>query len=225
MFSLPQGKTGFARGDDDAFGGEWSGVHGLDERSRKLNRIVQIDNAYAGRSPRWKPWYSNDFGQLRRLILAWLLLLTSALGSMPATAEPRPGSSLIETRDIANDARLAAAKGKPLVVLYSRDDCLWCEKLRREHLGPLARDPNALAVVRELHIDRTTPLVDFTGRRTTSADFAMEMKARFAPTVMFHGPDGQLLAESIVGFRLADFYGAYLERAILDSRAKLRGEN
>ncbi|MCX7157155.1 MAG: hypothetical protein NTW45_12020 [Rhodocyclales bacterium] len=140
----------------------------------------------------------------------------------PALAQALPSSALTETRDLAADARLAAAKGVPLVVLYSRDDCSWCEKLRREHLGPLSRDPAALALVRELHMDRATPLIDFAERRTTSADFSQQMQARFAPTVMFHGPDGASLAEPIVGFRLADFYAAYLERAIQESQARLQ---
>jgi len=131
-------------------------------------------------------------------------------------------SSLTQAGDLAADARLAAARGVPLVLLYSRDDCSWCEKVKREHLGPLSRDPAAPALVRELHMDRATPMVDFAGRRTTSADFSKQMQARFAPTVMFHGPDGAQLAESIVGFRLADFYAAYLERAIEESRSRLQ---
>jgi thioredoxin-related protein len=131
-------------------------------------------------------------------------------------------STLIETTDLAADARFAAARGVPLVVLYSRDDCSWCEKVRREHLGPLSRDPAKPSVIRELHMDRATPLLDFGGRRTTSADFAKQVQARFAPTVMFHGPDGAQLAESIVGFRLADFYGAYLERAIEEAHSRLQ---
>ena len=129
--------------------------------------------------------------------------------------------TLPEASDLAADARLAAAKGVPLVVLYSRDDCSWCAKVRREHLGPLSRDPATPAVIRELHMDRTTPVLDFAGRRTTSADFSKQMQAQFAPTVMFHGPDGAALAEPIVGFRLADFYAAYLDRAVGESRTRL----
>jgi thioredoxin-related protein len=130
--------------------------------------------------------------------------------------------TLPEATDLAADARLAAARGVPLVMLYSRDDCSWCAKVRREHLGPLSRDPATPAVIRELHMDRTTPVLDFAGRRTTSADFSKQMQAQFAPTVMFHGPDGAALAEPIVGFRLADFYGAYLDRAIEESRTRLQ---
>ena len=139
----------------------------------------------------------------------------------PAQAQ-KSADSLTEARDLAAEARQAAARGVPLVLLYSRDDCSWCARVRREHLGPLSRDPKAPALVREVHIDRATPLLDFGGRRTTSADFSQQMQARFAPTVMFHGPDGAQLAESIVGYRLADFYGAYLERAIEESRERLQ---
>ncbi|KAF0164328.1 MAG: thioredoxin-like protein [Rhodocyclaceae bacterium] len=154
---------------------------------------------------------------------AWIATsLLWVLAGPPALAQGTAPNALIETRDLAADARLAAAKGVPLVVLYSRDDCSWCEKLKREHLGPLSRDPAAPALVRELHMDRATALLDFAGRRTTSADFSRQMQARFAPTVMFHGPDGAALADPIVGFRLADFYAAYLERAIQDSQARLQ---
>jgi thioredoxin-related protein len=143
------------------------------------------------------------------------------LAGLPALAQS-PAGTVTEARDLAAEARQAAARGVPLVVLYSRDDCSWCAKLRREHLGPLSRNPATPAVIRELHMDRATPLVDFAGRRTTSADFSKQMQARFAPTVMFHGPDGAQLAESIVGYRLADFYGAYLDRAIEESQAQLQ---
>ncbi len=144
------------------------------------------------------------------------------LACAPGLTQAAPAHALAEAVDLAADARLAAAKGVPLVVLYSRDDCSWCEKVKREHLGPLSRHPAAPAVVRELHMDRTTTVVDFAGRRTTSADFSKQMQARFAPTVMFHGPDGAALAEPIVGFRLADFYAAYLDRAIEESRTRLQ---
>jgi hypothetical protein len=158
---------------------------------------------------------------LKHTMTAWLAV--ALLTGTPAGAQGG-AAALMEATDLAADARQAAALGVPLVLLYSRDDCSWCEKLRREYLAPLARDPAAPALVRELHMDRATPLIDFGGRRTTSADFSKQMQAQFAPTVMFHGPQGASLAEPIVGFRLADFYGAYLDRAIEESRAQLRRE-
>lgn len=162
-------------------------------------------------------------GGLAQTRSAWLAaILVGLVACPPALAQAAAPHALAAAIDLAADGRLAAARGVPLVVLYSREECSWCEKLRREHLAPLARDPAWPALVRELHMDRATPLIDFAGRRTTSADFSRQVKARFAPTVMFHGPTGETLAEAIVGFRLADFYGAYLERAIEQSRARLR---
>ncbi|OHC63582.1 MAG: hypothetical protein A3H93_19485 [Rhodocyclales bacterium RIFCSPLOWO2_02_FULL_63_24] len=159
---------------------------------------------------------------MRRIVGAWFGVALWLLTGASAMAQGAAPNALAEAIDLAADARLAAARGVPLVVLYSREECSWCEKLKREHLAPLARDPAMPALVRELHMDRATPLIDFDGRRTTSADFSQQIKARFAPTVMFHGPEGTALAEPIVGFRLADFYGAYLERAIAESRSRLR---
>jgi hypothetical protein len=176
----------------------------------------------------WNASHGKGLGYISRLILACagaLLATAGAAKEPPAKAAATAPAAVVEARDLAADGRAAAARQIPLVVLYSRDNCSWCEKVRREHLGPLGRDPATAALIREVHIDRDTPLTDFQGRRTTSADFSRQMKARFAPTVMFHGPDGGMLAEPIVGFLLADFYAGYLDRAIQTSRATLRGEN
>ena len=49
---------------------------------------------------------------------------------------------------------------------------------------------------------------------------AKAWKATFTPTVLFLGPEGQKLAEPLVGVAVPDFYGAYLdERLVLASTA------
>ena len=45
-------------------------------------------------------------------------------------------------------------------------------------------------------------------------------KVRLAPTVLFIGPQGEL-AERLVGYGSPDFFGAYLEQRISQSRAAL----
>jgi thioredoxin-related protein len=200
------------------------------DKSAHIGKTSRQSTPYStqfSRTTGWKPCHSKGLGRISLGILACAL----ALAALPARAQASnpvaraaTQSKLTEARDLAADGKLAGARGVPLVVLYSRDDCNWCERVRREHLGPLSRDPATPALIRELHMDRTTPLIDFQGRRTTSADFSRDMKARFAPTVMFHGPDGAMLAEAIVGFRLADFYGSYLQSAIADSQQQLRRE-
>jgi hypothetical protein len=200
------------------------------EKSAHIGKTLRQSTPYSTQlslATGWKPWHSKGLGRISLGILACAMSLAAPLTLAQApnpAARPATQSALTEARDLAADGKLAGARGVPLVVLYSRDDCNWCERVRREYLGPLWRDPATEAVIRELHMDRATPLIDFQGRRTTSADFSREMKARFAPTVMFHGPDGAALAEAIVGFRLADFYGSYLQSAIADSQQQLRRE-
>ena len=54
------------------------------------------------------------------------------------------------------------------------------------------------------------------------ADQARAWKARFAPTVLFLGPNGQELAERLVGVAVPDFYGEYLEARLTEARSKLK---
>lgn len=147
----------------------------------------------------------------RRLLCVWIL---AWLACAPAAAAP-----LAEARNLAEDAQTMREKRIPMVVLFSRGGCHWCEKVRREHLAPLADDG---VLLREVHTDRNAPLTDFAGRAGSHRTFAREQRARLTPTLMFFGPDGRQLAEPIVGYRLPDFYGAYVDDAIEHSRQKLR---
>lgn len=151
-------------------------------------------------------------------ILAWLTLASAA--AMAADTPAR----LTPARDLAVDAARMREQRIPMVILFSRADCRWCEKARREHLIPLASDPAAKALVRQVDMDQDAPLTDFDGRAASHRAFAARHKAKLAPTLMFFGPDGRQLAEPIVGFRLPDFYGAYIEQSIDEGLDYLRKE-
>jgi thioredoxin-related protein len=144
-------------------------------------------------------------------ILAWLAIGSAAAGPVPAAA------------DLAADARILRERQVPMMMLYSRSNCGWCEKVRQLYLASIAADPKAEVVLRQIDLDRDTPLVDFSGRRTSHRQFAQAHKVKLAPTLMFFGPDGGQLVEAIVGYRLPDFYGAHIDDAIEDSRNRLRG--
>jgi thioredoxin-related protein len=135
------------------------------------------------------------------------------------------GEAVLEpANDLARDARAMRAGRYPMLVLYSQHDCAWCERARREYLAPMGRDPawRGKLVLRQIDIDSHDALTDFAGHATSHGEFAAAEKARVTPTVVVYGPDGARLAEPIVGFRLPDFYGSYLERAVEEGLAKLR---
>ncbi len=147
------------------------------------------------------------------LILSWLPCAPGAAGEVIPLA-----------RDLAADARQMARSGAVMLVLYSQDGCPWCERARREYLIPLGRDPawRRQLVLRQVDTDSAAELTDFAGRRTSHRAFARSEGAKLTPTLAVFGADGRRRGEPIVGFRLADFYGAYIEqalRAALDASA------
>jgi thioredoxin-related protein len=163
----------------------------------------------------WRGW--------RRLVFAWIL---AWLASASAAAEvaTRPLPPVPPALDLAADGRAAADGDQPVVVLFSRRSCGWCDKARREHLNAMAADPATGARFRQIDIDADTRLVDFSGQPTSHRAFGQQHHIKLTPTLMFFGGDGRPLAGAIVGYRLPEFYGTLIETAIDDSRNQWRGK-
>lgn len=138
---------------------------------------------------------------------------TAATRSAP-TALPSPAS-------LRAAAQAAAVRGEPLVVMTTLSGCPYCDVVRNHYLLPMRREDKVQAVQIDIR-DRTSNLQGFAGENTTPADQARLWKARFAPTVLFLGPDGRELAERLVGVAVPDFYGAYLEARLSEARSKLK---
>lgn len=155
-------------------------------------------------------------------ILAWLPAAPALAAKAAAAGE------LAKAVSFADDAATLRARRIPLLVFYTRANCSWCEQVRRQHLLPLAKDPaNAHRVlIREVGLDERADraLTDFDGRATTHAAFAGGRRIRLSPTLDFLDANGRRLVEPIIGVRLPDFYGAFIDRAIDESLAKLRTE-
>jgi len=142
-------------------------------------------------------------------------LLLPALALAKDTALPIPVS-------LPGAAQTAGAKREPLVILVSLPGCPYCEVVRRNYLLPLQRDAGLQAW--QLNIsDKTTPLIGFDGKATTAAAQIAAWKAGFTPTVLFLGPQGQEIAERLVGLGSNDFYGAYLDERLATARKALGG--
>lgn len=150
-----------------------------------------------------------------RWILACLATLFLAA---PACAQ------MVAARDLAADARLASQRKVALLVLFSEPGCSWCERVRQEYLLPMQRNPeySAKVLMREIEIEGEAALVDFDGSRTTHAEFARRRGVNLMPTVVLMNTRGQTLAEPLVGFRGADYYGYFLDERIDAALARLR---
>ena len=147
------------------------------------------------------------------LILAWLAAPALGVTDLPAAV------------DLRAEAAQAAKAGGPLIVIYSRQDCKYCEAVKRDYLKPLAAHPRYRdhLLIRQINQDgNEQALTDFTGSATTHARLATAEKVKLVPVVAFYGPDGRQLAAPIVGARLPDFYQSYLEDAVEQSARALK---
>ena len=149
----------------------------------------------------------------------WILACLAALFlASPACAQ------MTQASDLAADARLAAGRNIPLLVLFSQAACAWCERARQEFLLPMQRNPEyrSKVMMREIAIDSSATLADFAGRTTTQAEFARRYHVSMTPTVMLFSPRGAALGEPLVGFGSADYYGWFLDQHIDAALAQLR---
>lgn len=152
---------------------------------------------------------------MRRGIAGGLLL--AALLAGPAAAADLPPAV-----DLRAEAAAAARHGQPLVILYSRKDCRYCDSVRT-YLQPLLDSPGRRGlVVRQIDQDSAAPLRDFRGQAASHAGIAAGEKIKLVPVVAFYGPDGRVLAPPIVGARLADYYQSYLDAALEQAAQALR---
>lgn len=150
----------------------------------------------------------------RRAVMALTALAAAvALPAHSETALPTPTS-------LRQAGQAAAAQGEPFVLLVSLPGCPYCELARRNYLLP-GRAYSGLHAWQINVNDKTTRLEGFDGLPRSPAEEARTRRALFTPTVLFLGPDGQELAERLVGVASPDFFGAYLDQRLATARQTL----
>jgi hypothetical protein len=126
-------------------------------------------------------------------------------------------------RDLAADGRAARESGRIIVVLYRTSDCSYCRKVRDGFLGPMQASAEAAkqVIVREIDVESGRSVIGFDGHPTTHAALGKGRRVKIVPYVVFLGPQGEPLAEPLIGISSTDLYGGLLERRIEAARAKL----
>ena len=150
------------------------------------------------------------------LILAWGLTLSGAAGA---------ASGLVRAKNFQADAHAAAKRQVPILVVFTSPVCSYCDRVKREYLVPMHKDPayRSRVIIREVTMGATTPLTGFDGAPTTEGAFAAAHKVFMVPTVMVFDTHGVAASEAIVGLLIADYYFGYLEAAIDEGVRKVRG--
>ena len=69
-------------------------------------------------------------------------------------------------------------------------------------------------MIREIDVDRSTVMRDFTGAATTHREYARSLDIKRVPTLIVFDADGQRVAPPITGLLADDFYRLYIEQGI-----------
>lgn len=151
----------------------------------------------------------------KALILAWGAVLPALAGA---------ADGLVHARDFQSDARTATQRKVPLLVVFTSPHCPYCDRVKREYLIPMHKDPayRKRVIIREITVDATTPITAFNGERTTEAAFAAAHKVLMVPTVKVLDAAGNEASEAIVGLLTPDYYFGYLETAIDEGLGKMQ---
>lgn len=151
-----------------------------------------------------------------------LLILACAAGAARAQ-QPYPPLEFAD--DLAALGKLAASRQAPIMLVFTRLDCPYCMRAKKQHLEPMRVSQNygAKVIMREIAAaDSRTALRDFEGNLTTHGEFSRKYEVRMVPTVVVVDAQGWPLADPIIGLTSPDFYNLYLEQAIDAGRLRLR---
>ncbi len=175
---------------------------------------------------KWHSWQSHWQRQRRQIrsgILTWLIWLIFVPGLLTPLVAFANKVEIPPAQNLQAEAAQAVKNGWPLVVLYSREDCGFCRRIKRDHLVHLLHDPafQHKVVVREISQDKPLPLVDFQGKATQHDKYARKEAINFVPVVAFYGIRGETLAPTLMGARIPDFYQTDLEQAVMQARAEI----
>lgn len=135
-----------------------------------------------------------------------LTLATLVLFSISPLVSADPGKS--SQQDWSQIARQAELAQLPLLVLFTADECAYCERLKQEVLKPLLRQekPHRLAVFREVDINTGGKMIDFNGESIRSRLFKDRYQVFATPTLLILNAHGDPLANPIVGYNSQDEY-------------------
>ncbi|MCW9023980.1 MAG: hypothetical protein OQK73_04795 [Gammaproteobacteria bacterium] len=134
-------------------------------------------------------------------------------------ANPR---TIPQVTNLQKEARAAEAQHVPLLLMFSFHHCPFCAVVREEFLEPMkiSGDYEDKVLMRIIEMDGAD-LVDFDGKSVPTRDLSQRYDVTLGPTIILVNARGELLTEPLVGITTRDFYGGYLDDAIMAAQKKL----
>ncbi|MCG8428119.1 MAG: thioredoxin fold domain-containing protein [Chromatiales bacterium] len=125
-------------------------------------------------------------------------------------------STLPVTDDCADDAVEAKEIGVPILMVFSADDCDYCERLKNDVLKPgiESNQFDRQVLIREVDINAGGKIIDFDGVKVRTGIFVDRYNIYATPTIVIVDYNGTPLASPIVGYNNEDSFRQLLSERI-----------
>ncbi|HED36304.1 MAG TPA: hypothetical protein ENJ08_19080 [Gammaproteobacteria bacterium] len=121
--------------------------------------------------------------------------------------------SVIDLRVLSHQSEKASL---PVLLLFSAEDCDYCEAIRQHYLIPMIQSGDYVNKVlfRQVDIDEYSMIRDEKGRLMGGDQLALKYDIEVVPTIVFINAQGKELVERIVGLSGADYFDYMLDEKI-----------
>lgn len=145
-----------------------------------------------------------------------LTALFLAVFSQPGLSSPPVSSNTLDWSKVSENARRT---GHPVLMIFSSNECAYCEMLRSRVLAPAQHDGHLSGIVHihEFNIDTGGKITDFDGDRIRSRMFVRRYKVFATPTVIIVDQNGNPISKPIIGYDGSQDYVKRLDKAIHDA--------
>lgn len=158
------------------------------------------------------------------LSLFWIMDDTSAKNLPVEGKSTLPHVEIKHGSNLVADANEASEKQVPVLMFFSMKHCGYCIEVEEDYLKPMLRNAayDGKVIIRKIKIDSSDSMKDFNGKERDVEEFSDDYNVSMVPTVILVDSYGNKLAPPIVGIANAHFYSHDLDRAIEESRQKIR---
>lgn len=116
--------------------------------------------------------------------------------------------------------------GVPLVIEFSTPWCEYCDALEQQVLEPMLRNKNYAdrMLLRKIVVEDSNEIIDFTGRKISASQFAVDNKLDLSPTLVFYSGSGKEIEPRVVGITVLEFIPQKIDSALESALQKISAD-
>lgn len=110
-------------------------------------------------------------------------------------------------------------KNIPILIMFSIDDCPYCQKVKEEILLPIQniKSYDDKVIIRHINTSNENDIINFQNNQSSTSELKEFYNINFFPTVILLNKNGRKIANSMIGITTAEQYWQELDNNIQDA--------